>query len=145
MIRLLLLSNVALFFVGCCCVSKSGTTSEPDDATVLNAWFEELDRENFALHDILLEALVYSRQSGKVVFVRRVEVPNTEEPQRLYRLSFDRGGADNIVGVNFATREFLFDHFLPSDGPTLNQIRQQVRDRGRIRQIKKDLGIFGIR
>lgn len=144
MFRLLMLSILAAFFAGCCCLSKS-TSTEPDDATVLNAWFEELDRENFALHDILLEALVYSRQSGKVVFVRRVEVQGAEEPPRLYRLSFDRGGADNIVGVNHATREFLFDHFLPSDGPTLNQVRQKVRDAARIRQIKKDLKIFGIK
>ena len=53
------------------------------------------------------------------------------------------GGADNVVGVNYATREFLFDHYLPTDGPTLNKIRQSLRNDTRSRELKKDLGIFG--
>ena len=108
-----------------------------------NAWFEALDRDNIALHDTLLLALFESRRTGQVVFVRRLELEGAEEPLRLYLVSLERGGADNVVGVNFATREFLFDHYLPNDGPTLNEIRQSLRNDTRIRELKKDLGIFG--
>ena len=144
MFRLLILLPLLSLVAGCASTT-SQSSGAPDAAAVRNAWFEALDRDNFALHDMLLEALIFSRQTGKVVFVRRVEVEGAEKPPRLYRLSFERGGADNIVGVNHATREFLFDHFLPSDGPTLNQVRRRVRDDAAIRKIKKDLKIFGIK
>ena len=144
MFRLLILLPLLSLVAGCASTT-SQSSGAPHEAAVRNAWFEELDRENFALHDTLLEALIFSRQTGKVVFVRRVEVEGAKEPPRLYRLSFERGGADNIVGVNHATREFLFDHFLPSDGPTLNQVRRRVRSDAAIRKIKKDLKIFGIK
>ena len=55
----------------------------------------------------------------------------------------ERGGADNVVGVNFATREFLFDHFLPADGPSMQDIRTRLQNALRVRSIKRDLGIFG--
>ena len=144
MSRLLIFLSVLSLAISCASTSSisQGKLNEP---AVLNAWFEDLDRENFMLHDTLLEALFISRQTGKTVFVLRVTVEGAETPPRLYRVSLERGGADNIVGVNHASREFLFDHFLPSDGPTLQQTRRRLHYDGRIRGLKRDLGIFGIK
>jgi hypothetical protein len=139
MFRLLILLPLLSLISGC----ASTTSQSSNEAAVRNAWFEALDRDNIALHDTLLLALFESRRTGQVVFVRRLELEGAEEPLRLYRVSLERGGADNVVGVNFATREFLFDHYLPNDGPTLNEIRQSLRNDTRIRELKKDLGIFG--
>ena len=144
MSRLLIFLPVLSLAIGCAS-TRSTAQGEPTEAAVLNAWFEDLDRENFTLHDTLLEALFVSRRTGKTVFVLRVTVEGAKTPPHLYRVSLERGGADNIVGVNHASREFLFDHFLPSDGPTLNQVRRRVRDDAAIRKIKKDLKIFGIK
>ena len=144
MYRLLILLPFLSLIVGCVSTSSSSQGKSTESA-VLNAWFEDLNRDNFALHDTLLEALFISRQTGKTVFVLRVNVEGAEQPPRLYRVSLERGGVDNIVGVNHSTREFLFDHFLPSDGPSLQQIRQRLRYDERIRGLKKDLGIFGIK
>ena len=143
MFRLLILLSSLSLIVGC--GSTSSSKGKATESAVLNAWFEDLNRDNFALHDTLLEALFISRQTGKTVFVLRVNVEGAEQPPRLYRVSLERGGVDNIVGVNHSTREFLFDHFLPSDGPSLQQARQRLRYDERIRGLKKDLGIFGIK
>ena len=143
MFRLLILLSSLSLIVGC--RSTSFSKSKPTESAVLNAWFEDLNRDNFALHDTLLEALFISRQTGKTVFVLRVTVEGAKTPKHLYRVSLERGGADNIVGVNHATREFLFDHFLPSDGPALQQTRQRLHYDRRVRELKKDLGIFGIK
>jgi hypothetical protein len=139
MFRLLILLPLLSLISGC----ASTTSQSSNEAAVRNAWFEALDRDNIALHDTLLLALFESRRTGRIVFVRRLELEGTDEPLRLYRISIERGGADNVVGVNYATREFLFDHYLPTDGPTLNEIRQSLRNDTRIRELKKDLGIFG--
>ena len=144
MFRALIFISVLSLAIGCAS-TRSTTQGEPTEAAVFNAWFEDLDRENFMLHDTLLEALFISRQTGKTVFVLRVTVEEAETPPRLYRVSLERGGVDNIVGVNHASREFLFDHFLPSDGPTLQQTRRRLHYDGRIRNLKRDLGIFGIK
>ena len=139
MSRLLILLPLLSLIAGC----ASTTSQSSNEAAVRNAWFEALDRDNIALHDTLLLALFESRRTGQIIFVRRLELEGAEEPLRLYLVSLERGGADNVVGVNFATREFLFDHYLPNDGPTLNEIRQSLRNDTRIRELKKDLGIFG--
>jgi len=139
MFRLLILLPLLSLISGC----ASTTSQSSNEAAVRNAWFEALDRDNIALHDTLLLALFESRRTGRIVFVRRLELEGADEPLRLYRISIERGGADNVVGVNYATREFLFDHYLPTDGPTLNEIRQSLRNDTRIRELKKDLGIFG--
>ena len=139
MFRLLILLPLLSLIAGC----ASTTSQSSNEAAVRNAWFAALDRDNIALHATLLLALFESRRTGQIIFVRRLELEGAEDPLRLYRVSLERGGADNVVGVNFATREFLFDHYLPNDGPTLNEIRQSLRNDTRIRELKKDLGIFG--
>ena len=144
MFRLLIFLSVLSLAIGCASTSST-SQGAPAESAVLNEWFEDLDRENFPLHDTLLEALFTSRRTGKTVFVLRVMVEGADTPPHLYRVSLERGGADNIVGVNHATREFLFDHFLPSDGPALQQTRQRLHYDRRVRELKKDLGIFGIK
>ena len=139
MFRLLILLPLLSLVAGC----TSTTSQSSSEAAVRNTWFKALDRDNIALHDSLLLALFESRRTGQIIFVRRLELEGAKKPLRLYRVSLERGGADNVVGVNFATREFLFDHYLPTDGPTLNEIRQSLRNDTRIRELKKDLGIFG--
>ena len=151
MFKLLILLPAIALMMGCAISIQSiknpvaDSIAEPTATEVRNAWFEALDRANPDLHDSLLVALHLSRQTGGEVFVRRLEIEGAKSPPQRYRVSAERGGGDNVVGVNYATREFLFDHFLPSDGPTLQQTRQRLHYDGRVRELKKDLGIFGIK
>ncbi len=145
MIRRLILLPALVLLMGCCSTPAPGAGPTSHGA-VLNAWFAQLDEVNFALHDALLKALFVSKRSGKEVFVRRIAVEGASEGLlKHYGVSTERGGADNVVGVNYATREFLFDHYLPEDGPTLDEIRQHLKNQSRIRELKKELGIFGVR
>jgi len=114
-------------------------------ADIRNAWLEELDRSNPELHDTILIALVLSRQAGREVFVHKRTVGEGGAAQVFYGTSMERGGSENLMSVNYATREFLFDHFTPADGPTLQAMREQLFAKERIRAIKRDLGIFGIK
>ena len=114
-------------------------------AEVRNAWLEELDRANPDLHDILLTALFHSRQLGTEIFILKRRVGEGKNSHLVYGVSRIRGGSDNLMSVNYATREFLFDHFTPEDGPTLEEVRDHMFTRERIRSIKRDLGIFGIK
>jgi hypothetical protein len=145
---LILLPAIALM-MGCAISIQSiknpvaDSIAEPTATEVRNAWFEALDRANPDLHDSLLVALFLSRQTGAEVFVRRLEIEGAKAPPQRYHVSAERGGADNVVGVNFATREFLFDHFLPADGPSMQDIRTRLQNALRVRSIKRDLGIFG--
>ena len=145
MFKLLILLPAIMLMMGCAISIHSikNPTAEPDVTEVRNAWFKALDRENPDLHDSLLVALHLSRETGKEVFVRRLEIEGAKSPPQRYRVSTERGGADNVVGVNFATREFLFDHYLPTDGPSIQDIRTRLQNAVRIRRIKRDLGIFG--
>ena len=145
MIRWLLLLPLLALFVGCRATPEP--VADPSNhGAVLNAWFTQLDEVNFALHDTLLKALFVSRRSGKEVFVRRITVEGaSEDSLKHYKVSTERGGADNVVGVNWATCEFRLDHYLPTDGPTINQIRQRLKNQFRIRELKKELGVFDIR
>ena len=125
-------------------VRTTGESSgDPNATAVRNAWFKAMDRENPDLHDSLLLALHLSRQTGAEVFVRRLEIEGAKTPPQRYRVSAERGSSDNVVGVNFATREFLFDHYLHADGPSMQDIRTRLQNAARIRCIKRDLGIFG--
>ena len=145
MTRWILFFPVYLIFLGCSYTSTT-TTNSSNHKAVLNAWFTQLDEVNFALHDALLKALFVSKRLGKEVFVRRITVEGASEGSlKHYRVSTERGGADNVVGVNYATREFLLDHYLAGDGPTLDEVRQHLKDQSRIRVLKRELGIFGVR
>lgn len=135
-------------------VSCSSTQPEPayirNDITlpmaqVRNAWFKELDRANPQLHDVLLVALAESRRSGREVFVHKRTLGEGENAQVFYAASLERGGSDNLMSVNYSTREFMFDHFGEADGPTLENTRNRLYNEERIRIIKRDLGIFGIK
>ena len=48
---------------------------------VRNAWFEELDRVNPQLHDVLLVALTESRQTGREVFILKRTLGESENAQ----------------------------------------------------------------
>ena len=145
MFKLLILLPAIALMMGCAISihSINNPIAEPSVTEVRDAWFEALDLANPDLHDSLLVALHLSRQTGKEVFVRRLEIEGAKSPPQRYRVSTERGGADNVVGVNFATREFLFDHYLPTDGPSIQDIRTRLQNAARIRRIKRDLGIFG--
>jgi hypothetical protein len=149
MFKLLILLPTVALMMGCVISIRSienpvaHPIAEPNATVVRKAWFKALDRENPNLHDRLLVALHLSRETGKEVFVRRLEIEGAKSPPQRYRVSTERGGADNVVGVNFATREFLFDHYLPTDGPTMQAIRTRLQNAASIRRIKRDLGIFG--
>jgi hypothetical protein len=114
-------------------------------ARIHNAWFEALDRSNPKLHDELLVALAESRRTGSEVFILKRTLGEGKSAQVFYAASLKRGGADNLMSVNFATREFLFDHFNSVDGPTMEATRNLLYNQERIRIIKSDLGIFGIK
>jgi hypothetical protein len=145
MFKLLILLPAIALMMGCAISihTINNPIGKPTATEVRNAWFEALDRANPDLHDSLLVALFLSRQTGAEVFVRRLEIEGAKAPPQRYHVSAERGGADNVVGVNFATREFLFDHFLPADGPSMQDIRTRLQNALRVRSIKRDLGIFG--
>ncbi len=54
-------------------------------------------------------------------------------------------GRNNVMGVNYVTREFRLDHYLSTDGPTLDEVAQHLKNQFRIRELKRELGIFNIR
>ena len=145
MIRWFIIFPVMAVFMGC----RSATPLTPDPSNhgaVLNAWFTELDEVNFTLHDTLLEALFVSKRTGKEVFVRRIVIEGSSGgSSKHYGVSTERGGADNVMGVNYATREFRLDHYLSTDGPTLDEVAQHLKNQFRIRELKRELGIFDIR
>ena len=114
-------------------------------AQVRNAWLKELDHANPQLHDVLLMALAESRRSGQEVFIIKHMLGEGENTRTLYTASFERGGSGNLMSVNYLTREFMFDHFGESDGPTLENTRNRLYNEERIRILKRDLGIFGIK
>lgn len=145
MFKLLILLPAIALMMGCAISihAINNSTDEPDVTEVRNAWFEALDLANPDLHDSLLVALQLSRQTGAEVFVLRLEIEGAKTSPQRYRVSAKRGDADNVVGVNFAKREFLFDHYLPTDGPSMQGIRTRLQNAARIRRIKRDLGIFG--
>ena len=103
MFRALIFLSVLSLAIGCETTSFN-SQGKLTESAVLNAWFEDLDRENFMLHDTLLEALFISRQTGKTVFVLRGTAEGAKTPSRRYRVSMERGGADNIVGVKHGFR-----------------------------------------
>ena len=145
MFKLLILLPAIALMMGCAISihSINNPITEPNATEVRDAWFEALDLANPDLHDSLLLALHLSRQTGAEVFVRRLKVEGAKTPPQRYRVSVERGSSDNVVGVNFATREFLFDHYLPADGPSIQGIRTRLRNAASIRRIKRDLGMFG--
>ncbi|MBT6450561.1 MAG: hypothetical protein HOK62_07580 [Verrucomicrobiales bacterium] len=145
MFKLLILLPAIALMMGCAISihSINNPITEPNATEVRDAWFEALDLANPDMHDSLLLALHLSRQTGAEVFVRRLKVEGAKTPPQRYRVSAERGSSDNVVGVNFATREFLFDHYLPADGPSIQGIRTRLRNAASIRRIKRDLGIFG--
>ena len=147
MFKLLILLPAIALMMGCAISihSINNPIAEPNATEVRNTWFEALNLANPDLHDSLLMALHLSRQTGAEVFVRRLEIEGAKTMPQRYRVSAERGSSDNVVGVNFATREFLFDHYLPADGPSMQGIRTRLRNAASIRRIKRDLGIFGIR
>ena len=142
--------SLAFILFGIACSSNQSYTTYHDNGVTLpmawvhNAWFEELDRVNPQLHDVLLVALAKSRQTSREVFVHKRRLGEGENSQVFYAASLERGGSDNLMSVNYSTREFMFDHFGESDGPTLEETRNRLYDEERIRIIKRDLGIFGI-
>ena len=145
MIRWFIIFSGMTLFVGC----RSTAPLAPDPSNhgaVLNAWFTELDEVNFTLHDSLLEALFVSKRTGKEVFVRRIAIEGgSGGSSKHYGVSTERGGADNVMGVNYATREFRLDHYLPTDGPTLDEVAQHLKNQFRIRELKRELRVFDIR
>ncbi len=145
MIRWFIIFSIMALFVGC--RSAAPLTPGPSShGAVLNAWFTELDEVNFALHDTLLEALFVSKRTGKEVFVRRIAIEGSGGGSlKNYGVSTERGGADNVMGVNYVTREFRLDHYLPTDGPTLDEVAQHLKNQFRIRELKRELGVFDIR
>ncbi len=152
---MLLLSLVlAGWCAGCAATGANG----PDDvdrdglrlslATIRNEWFLEINRVNPQLHDTLLEALYLSRQQRREVFVhkRSLGTANATEPAaHLYLPSLVRGGPENVLSVDYASRTFLLDHYSEADGPTMEQVRDRLFDTRRIEEIKRDLGIFGVK
>lgn len=150
MSKRILVSLAAIILGWTGCVSSSRDIYQRNDltlsmATVRNAWLEELDRVNPDLHDSILIALVRSRQTGREVFIHKRTIGEGEAARAFYGTSMERAGAENLMGVNFATREFLFDHFNNDDGPSLETIRERLFAREAIRKVKRDLGIFGIK
>ena len=143
--------SLAFISFGIACSTNQSYTTYHDNgitlpmARVHNACFEELDRVNPQLHDVLLVALAESRRSGREVFVHKRTLGEGENAQVFYAASLERGGSDNLMSVNYSTREFMFDHFGEADGPTLENTRNRLYNEERIRIIKRDLGIFGIK
>ena len=145
-----LVSLVLLLFIPIGCATGSGPVFERGGirlslAQVRNAWLKELNQLNPQLHDVLLVALVESRQTGREVFILKRTLGDGENVQAFYTASLQRGGSENLMSVNYPTREFMFDHFSEADGPTLENTRNRLYNEERIRIIKRDLGIFGIK
>lgn len=101
-------------------------------------WIRMLNQENSQLHDAVLAAMLASKASGKEVFIQIEQYPLSRFK---YKLSYERGGAENLLSYNHVGGYFSFDHYSEKIGPTLTAAENMIVIDRKINRYYSELGI----
>lgn len=102
-----------------------------------NYWIKAINIKNPELHDAILAAMLLSKDTSKEIFVLR----NSEGGKLKYRLSTNRGNADNILSYSHKDRYISFDHYNVTDGPLIETASNQLLIERKLDSYYQELGI----
>lgn len=102
-----------------------------------NYWIKAINIKNPELHDAIVAAMLLSMDAGKEIFVLR----NNEGGKLKYRLSTNRGNADNILSYSHKDRYISFDHYNVTDGPLIETVSNQLLIERKLDSYYQELGI----
>lgn len=105
---------------------------------VYSRWIKELNKSNSQLHDAILAAMLASKVSGKEVFILH---NNVQHAKLRYNLSYQRGGAENILSYNFNENYFSFDHYSTNEGISLPSAENMIIIDRKLQKFYKELSI----
>jgi len=108
-----------------------------------NFWIKMLNEKNPDLHDAVIAAMLLSKDSGKEIYVLHNSKTNALGfPNRLkYRISTERGAANNILSFDYSTKYISFDHFNSNDGPIIEHVYNKIIVDRKISSYYSELGI----
>lgn len=119
-------------------VIKNQTDDVRNTKSVQRNWLMMLNLQKPDLHDAIVAAMLASKSSGKEVFVLKEDAPLSKLS---YKLSFIRGGADNLLSYTHDERLFSFDHYNEKTGPTLAMAENAMYINNKIINYYAELGI----
>ena len=102
-----------------------------------NYWIKAINIKNPELHDAIVAAMLLSKDTSKEIFVLR----NSEGGKLKYRLSTNRGNADNILSYSHKDRYISFDHYNVTDGPLIETTSNQLLIERKLDSYYQELGI----
>ena len=102
-----------------------------------NYWIKAINIKNPELHDAIVAAMLLSKDTSKEIFVLR----NSEGGKLKYRLSTNRGNADNILSYSHKDRYVSFDHYNVTDGPLIETTSNQLLIERKLDSYYQELGI----
>lgn len=141
--KIILLSSF-LFLAACGTTQNDGGVYNFSDGTVgvvkidvESEWVKRLGKTNESLHDAVIAAMLVSRKTGKEVFVQKKK----EGDKKHYYLSYVRGDSENVLGYLYNTRFISFNHYSSEDGPSFEEVANQVYIDTKVKEFYKELGI----
>lgn len=102
----------------------------------VHEWIKLLNLENPELHDAVVVAMLLSKDFGKEIFV----LDNASDHLK-YRLSLERGNADNILSYSYKDKFMSFDHYSVKHGPSVKYAEQAYLVDKQILRYYSELGI----
>lgn len=108
-------------------------------AEIRTKWIKLLNQHNPELHDAVLASMLASKASGKEVFIWNESEDATTKLK--YKLSYERGGAENLFSYSHKDKWFSFDHYSEKLGPTLQMAESMITIEQRIGKYYTELDI----
>jgi hypothetical protein len=108
-------------------------------AEIRTKWIKLLNLHNPELHDAVLASMLASKASGKEVFIWNESEDATTRLK--YKLSYERGGAENLFSYSHKDKWFSFDHYSEKLGPTLQMAESMIAVDQRISKYYTELDI----
>lgn len=101
-------------------------------------WIKTLNESNPELHDAVIATMLASKASGKEVFLLRDNKPLNKLK---YKLSYERGGAENLLSYDFKQNYFSFDHYSSDDGISVATAENMIVIERKMSKFYKELSI----
>ena len=102
----------------------------------MHEWIKLLNIENSQLHDAVIAAMLFSKDTNKEIFV--LETTNSTLK---YCLSVERGNAENILSYSHKDKYFSFDHYNSKHGPSVKYAEEVLIVDKKIQKYYSELGI----